>query len=324
MTAPLRSDGVRVRAPGKLNVFFEVGPLLDDGYHAVASAYQAVSLFEDVWAVAADDFRLDVTGSVDVSAVPVDDRNLALRAARILAQHTGFDGGVHLTVDKHVPVAGGMGGGSADAAAALVACDALWGTEVGSAELHRLAARLGADVPFALMGGTAVGLGRGDRLSPALATGRFEWVIVLSNGGLSTPAVYRELDRLRSGAAMSGHPSTGAIRLPGRTGRSQDDADPLVAPGVLHALRAGDAHALAGHLHNDLQEAALSLRPDLRGVLDLGDRSGALAGLVSGSGPTVAFLSEDLESALELQVTLSAAGYTALHVHGPVPGARLI
>lgn len=324
MTAPLRSDGVRVRAPGKLNVFFEVGPLLDDGYHAVASAYQAVSLFEDVWAVAADDFRLEVTGSVDVSAVPLDDRNLALRAARILAQHTGYEAGVHLRIDKHVPVAGGMGGGSADAAAVLVACDALWGTEVGSVELQRLAARLGADVPFSLMGGTAVGLGRGDRLSPALATGRFEWVIVLADGGLSTPAVYRELDRLRTRRATIGHPSTGAIALGRPVEEREDDADPVVATGVLHALRAGDAAELAGHLHNDLQEAALSLRPDLGDVLDLGDRSGALAGIVSGSGPTVAFLAEDLESALELQVTLSAAGYTALHVHGPVHGARLL
>lgn len=324
MTAPLRSDAVRVRAPGKLNVYFEVGPLLDDGYHLVASAYQAVSVFEDVWAVEADDFRLEVTGSVDVSAVPLDDRNLALRAARILAQHTGYEGGVHLRIDKHVPVAGGMGGGSADAAAALLACDTLWGTDVGSADLQRLAARLGADVPFALMGGTAVGLGRGDRLSPALATGRFEWVIVLAGGGLSTPAVYRELDRLRSRSASIGHPSTGAIRL-GRTVEPRlEGADPVVATGVLQALRAGDAEELAGHLHNDLQEAALSLLPELGDVLDLGDRAGALAGIVSGSGPTVAFLAEDLESALELQVTLSAAGYTALHVHGPVPGARLL
>ena len=324
MTAPLRTDVVRVRAPGKLNVYFEVGPLLDDGYHAVASAYQAVSLFEDVWAVAADDFRLEVTGSVDVSTVPLDDRNLALRAARILAQHTGYDGGVHLTVDKHVPVAGGMGGGSADAAAALVACDALWGTEVGSAELQRLAARLGADVPFALMGGTAVGLGRGDRLSPALATGRFEWVIVLADGGLSTPAVYSELDRLRARTASAGHPSTGALRLDRISDARHGGADPAVATGVLHALRSGDPEELAGHLHNDLQEAALSLRPELGDVLDLGDRAGALAGIVSGSGPTTAFLAEDLESALELQVTMSAVGYTALHAHGPVPGARLI
>jgi len=324
VTAPLRSDAVRVRAPGKLNVYFEVGPLLDDGYHAVASAYQAVSLFEEVWAVAADDFRLEVTGSVDVSAVPLDDRNLALRAARILAQHTGYEGGVHLTVDKHVPVAGGMGGGSADAAAALVACDALWRTDVGSAELHRLAARLGADVPFALMGGTAVGLGRGDRLSPALATGRFEWVIALADGGLSTPAVYSELDRLRARAVSAGHPSTGAIPLDRISGARDDDADPAVGTGVLHALRAGDPEELAAHLHNDLQEATLSLRPELRDVLELGERSGALAGIVSGSGPTTAFLAEDLESALELQVTLSAAGYTALHAHGPVPGARLI
>jgi 4-diphosphocytidyl-2-C-methyl-D-erythritol kinase len=198
-----------------------------------------------------------------------------------------------------------MGGGSADAAAALVACDALWGADLGPAELHRLAARLGADVPFALMGGTAIGTGRGDQLSPALARGRFDWVIVPSEAGLSTPEVYAHLDSLRV------QPMVRAARVP------------TVHPGVLQALRAGDPIALAESARNDLQAAALSLRPDLRDILELGEEAGALVGLVSGSGPTLAFLAGDPESALELQVVLSAAGYTALHVHGPVQGARV-
>ncbi|HKP05786.1 MAG TPA: 4-(cytidine 5'-diphospho)-2-C-methyl-D-erythritol kinase, partial [Microbacterium sp.] len=208
---------------------------------------------------------------------------------------------------KHVPVAGGMGGGSADAAAALVACDALWGAELGTAELQKLAARLGADVPFALMGGTAVGTGRGDQLSPALAKGRFDWVVVPSDAGLSTPEVYTHLDELRARPDI-----VSGARVP------------AVAPGVLHALRAADPIALAEHTRNDLQVAALSLRPELREVLELGEESGALAGMVSGSGPTLAFLTVDPESALELQITLSAAGYEALHVHGPVAGARVV
>ncbi len=301
-------DRVHARAPGKLNLFFEVGGVQDDGYHDVASAYQAVSLYEDVWATPSDDFTMEVSGTVDVSGVPADDRNLALRAARLVAKKAGFRGGVHLDIVKHVPVAGGMGGGSADAAAALVACDALWGTDLGTAELHRLAARLGADVPFALLGGTAIGTGRGDQLSPALAQGRFDWVIVPSDEGLSTPAVYKHLDELRS------HPDIGpAVRLP--------DVD----PGVLHALRAGDPASLAESLRNDLQTAALSLRPDLRDLLDRGHaQPSALAGIVSGSGPTVAFLAADPESALDLQVTLSAEGFEALHVHGPVAGARIL
>ena len=300
-------DRVHVRAPGKLNVFFEVGAVQDDGYHDVASAYQAVSLYEDVWATPSDDFTIEISGTVDVSGVPADDRNLALRAARLLASTTGHPGGVHLDVVKHVPVAGGMGGGSADAAAALVACDALWGTHLGSARLHRLAARLGADVPFALLGGTAIGTGRGDQLSPALAKGRFDWIIVTSERGLSTPEVYRHLDDLRARTDIT---SSGA---------------PDVDRGVLEALRAGDPVRLAAAVQNDLQAAALSLRPDLRELLETGDASpSALAGMVSGSGPTVAFLAEDPESALDLQVTLTAAGYEAFHVHGPVPGARIM
>jgi 4-diphosphocytidyl-2-C-methyl-D-erythritol kinase len=306
VTQALAPDGVRVRAPGKLNLFFEVGGVHDDGYHDVASAYQAVSLYEDVWASSSDEFTVAISGTVDVSGVPADDRNLAVRAARLVAQRIGYSGGVHLDIVKHVPVAGGMGGGSADAAAALVACDALWGAELGSAELHKLASRLGADVPFALMGGTAIGTGRGDQLSPALAKGRFDWVLVPSNAGLSTPEVYAHLDELRARPDIA---ATGA---------------PAVDPAVLQALRAGDPVALAEHTRNDLQIAALSLLPQLREVLELGEESGALAGLVSGSGPTLAFLAVDPESALELQITLSAAGYEALHVHGPVAGARVV
>lgn len=306
MSQAFVDDRVHVRAPGKLNLFFEVGGVQDDGYHDVASAYQAVSLYENVWASHSDDFTVAVSGSVDVSAVPADDRNLAVRAARLVAQRIGHRGGVHLDIVKAVPVAGGMGGGSADAAAALVACDALWGADLGGAELHKLAARLGADVPFALMGGTAVGTGRGDQLSPALAKGRFDWIVVTSDDGLSTPEVYGHLDALRAE-----HDIASVSRVE-------------VDPAVLHALRAADPVALAEHTRNDLQAAALSLRPDLRDTLELGERSGALAGMVSGSGPTLAFLTGDPESALELQVTLSAAGLTALHVHGPVAGARVI
>ena len=307
MSQALAAETVRVRAPGKLNLFFEVGGAQQDGYHDVASAYQAVSLYEDLWATPSDEFTVTISGTFDVAGVPADDRNLAVRAARLLAQRIGYDGGVHLDIVKHVPVAGGMGGGSADAAAALVACDALWGAELGSAELFKLAARLGADVPFALMGGTAIGTGRGDQLSPALAKGRFDWVVVPSDAGLSTPEVYAHLDALRA------RPDIAAVL---RT--------PDVDPAVLHALRAGDPVALAEHTRNDLQVAALSLRPELREILELGEGAGALSGMVSGSGPTLAFLAADPESALELQITLSAAGYEALHVHGPVAGARVV
>jgi len=309
--SPHGSAGVRVRAPGKINVFLEVGDVQDDGYHDVATAYQAVSLYEEIVATAADEITIDVTARshVDVEGVPTDDRNLAVRAARLLAQTAGIDRGVHLSVHKSVPVAGGMGGGSADAAAALVACDALWGLGMPTVELGRLAARLGADVPFALMGGTAIGTGRGDQVSPALARGRFDWVLVPNEQGMSTPVVYGELDAHRKRHAVDIGP---APRVP------------AVDPDVLHALRQGDAEMLAATVRNDLQAPALHLRPDLARVLERGESSGALAGLVSGSGPTLAFLASDEASALDLQVTLSAAGFVALHVHGPVAGARVL
>lgn len=306
---PGREGGVHVRAPGKLNLFFEVGDLKPDGYHDVASAYQAVSLFEDVWAQDADGFSVSVSGTVELDGVPDDDRNLAVRAARMLAKEVAYPRGVHLEIVKQVPVAGGMGGGSADAAAALVACNALWGAELSAPRLRRLAARLGADVPFAMMGGTAIGTGRGDQLSAALAEGRFDWVIVPAHGELSTPRVYGRLDELRAGQDLDVFPPAHA---------------PAVSTGVLQALRAGDAGMLALHLRNDLQPAALSLHPGLSETLDLGESSGALAGIVSGSGPTIAFLARDAEEALDLQATLATAGRTAWHVHGPVAGTHIL
>ncbi|WP_207453822.1 4-(cytidine 5'-diphospho)-2-C-methyl-D-erythritol kinase [Desertivibrio insolitus] len=304
-----RPRSVHVRAPGKINVFMRVGSLLEDGYHDVATAYQAVSLYEDVRAEHADDFSVAVQGTVDTSGVPTDDSNLAIKAAKLLAKATGYTGGVKLTINKHVPVAGGMGGGSADAAATLVACDALWGTELHREKLHALAAQLGADVPFALTGGTAVGLGRGDELSPALAQGQFQWVLALADYGMSTPEVYSELDKHRERHKQDIFPS---------------EPQPNVDANVLQALRAGDPRMLAEALHNDLQAPALHLRPELAEVLEAGEEAGALAGIVSGSGPTIAFLAPDLDGALEIQVALSAARMTALKVTGPVHGARIV
>lgn len=302
-------DSVHVRAPGKINVFMRVGAVMEDGYHDVATAYQAVSLYEDVRAYPDDEFSVGFSGSIDTGSVPLDESNLAIKAARLLAKRTGYTGGVRLEIEKHVPVAGGMGGGSADAAATLVACDALWGTDVGRDELQTLAARLGADVPFALVGGTAIGTGRGDRLSPALATGQFHWVLALPEGELSTPQVYRELDRHRERHAGDIAPA---------------QLSPSVDSGVLQALRAGDPAMLAEALTNDLQAPAIHLVPKLAEVIELGETNGALAGIVSGSGPTVAFLTSDLDSAIDLQIALSAARVHAVRATGPVHGARVV
>ncbi|GAA5150251.1 4-(cytidine 5'-diphospho)-2-C-methyl-D-erythritol kinase [Microbacterium pseudoresistens] len=309
MTLPAATRSVHVRAPGKVNLYLGVGGRHDDGYHALATVFQALSLGEDVIATDAADFSLEVTGAADPDSVPTDDRNLAMRAAKLLASATGYTGGVHLELRKSVPVAGGMGGGSADAAGALLACDALWETGLSTTRLHELAARLGADVPFAMMGGTAVGTGRGDRLTTALARGRYDWVLVTSDGGLSTPAVYARLDEYREhNGALADEPP-----------RSLD-----VPPPVLQALRSGDPHALAAELANDLQVAALLERPDLQTVIDEGVACGALRGIVSGSGPTIALLCENPASASAVCDRLAENGRDAMHAYGPVPGARII
>ncbi|MCQ2001720.1 4-(cytidine 5'-diphospho)-2-C-methyl-D-erythritol kinase [Arthrobacter zhaoxinii] len=301
---------VRVRTPGKINVSLKVGPLRPDGYHSVASVYLAVSLFEEVTAteLAADEIRLtlsDPEGRLPEAGIPLDGDNLAARAARAVASRAGRDrAGVHLHITKRVPVAGGMGGGSADAAAALVACNELWNAGLGPADLADLAAGLGADVPFALLGGAAAGLGVGDRLTPVPAPQQLHWVLVPAAYGLSTPQVYAAVDRLRDGA---------------------DVAEPTEAdPAVLAALADGNTAALAGVLANDLQAAALELAPGLRSVLEAGIGLGALAGMVSGSGPTLAFLTAGEAAASALAAALRAEGYDALAAYGPAEGAVVL
>lgn len=309
MVATQSPRQVVVRAPAKINIYFRVGALREDGYHDVASLYQAVSLYEDVTATESDSFSLHFDGPVNSSDLPIDDSNLALRAAKLLAAHTGYSGGVALQITKHVPIAGGMGGGSADAAATLVACDALWQTGLSKDALHQLAAQLGADVPFALTGGTAVGTGRGDQLSSALATGAFHWVLVFPGLGLSTPEVYRKLDEMREQRHLDIAPAV---------------EQPAVDVSVLHAIRLGDPSALAHTLLNDLQDAALELAPDLQSVLSLGVDNGALAGIVSGSGPTLAFLVASAEEALRLEQSFRERGISSQHATGPAPGARVL
>ncbi len=308
MSFAVTDTAVHVRAPGKINVYLGVGGTLDDGFHALATVFQAVSVYEDVYATHADDFSVEVHSDWG-GDVPADDRNLALRAARLLAVAAGYPGGVHLEIHKSIPVAGGMGGGSADAAAALVACNALWGTALPTPRLHELAARLGADVPALLLGGTSVGTGRGDQLSPALARGRFEWVLAVSEEGMSTPLMYQRLDEYRTRhGALAGDPPL-----------SLD-----VPVGVLQALRSGDAYELAAHMYNDLEVVALRERPFLEKVLVRGMQAGALRGLVSGSGPTIAFLCENAASAEEVWGVLVDEDIMAVRAHGPVPGARVV
>lgn len=302
--AELPAEGVvHVRAPGKINLRLRVGPARADGYHPLATVFQAVSLFEDVRAQIADDIAVTVSGR-HAHLVPTDERNLAHRAAALLADATGTSAGVHLHLTKGVPVAGGMGGGSADAAATLLACDLLWGTGLDREELGHLAAELGADVPFALTGQTALGLGRGDVLTPAMARGRYHWVLAVRETGLSTPEVFTALDE--SGTI----PPNRRVSIP---------------PSMMKALLSGDPRALTRHLVNDLAEPAMALRPQIGEVIAAFEDTEALAAIVSGSGPTVAALAPDHTAAVGIAEQIRAAKVTdeVLVVHGPVPGARL-
>ncbi|MGW1837952.1 4-(cytidine 5'-diphospho)-2-C-methyl-D-erythritol kinase [Streptomyces sp. NPDC002067] len=298
------SAAVTVRVPAKVNVQLAVGAARPDGFHDLANVFLAVGLYDEVTAAPADGLRITAEGE-GVADIPLDANNLAARAATLLAARHGRTPDVHLHLAKDIPVAGGMAGGSADAAGALLACDALWGTGASRSELLEICAELGSDVPFSLVGGAALGTGRGEVLTPLPVGGTFHWVFAVADGGLSTPAVYGEFDRLTAGT---------------------DVPEPAASPALLAALAAGDATALAGELANDLQPAALSLRPSLAATLDAGAAAGALATLVSGSGPTTAFLAADPEGAEKVAAALTASGTCrAVRIAvAPAPGATVL
>jgi len=298
---------VRVSAPAKINLCLGVGPARADGFHPLATVYQAVALYDEVTLRPADEDLLTVSGDgVDVGEVPTDARNLALKAVHLLAEHHGrTDLTVSMHIRKRIPVAGGLAGGSADAAAALIGADALFELHTPREEMLELAARLGSDVPFCVVGGTAMGEGRGEVVTPVMTRGEYWWVVVPDEGGLSTPAVYGEFDRLNAGRAVT---------------------EPEVPDELLAALRAGDASRLGAVLCNDLQDAALSFRPDLADLLSCGLMSSAHGALVSGSGPTTVFLCADPAHAAAVDEALQYDRGTApaIVAKGPVPGARVV
>ena len=300
-------NSVTVRVPAKVNLQLSVGPRESDGYHNLVSVFQAVSIFDDVTVTKSHEgsgVTIAVTGD-QTHGVPEDSSNLAVKAALLIGKTFDIDIDVHIEIKKSIPVAGGMAGGSADAAATLVALDALYKLEASREELLDLGSQLGSDVPFMISGGTAVGTGRGDQLTAALSRGNYHWVFALSTVGLSTPAVYSECDRMRAELEV---------------------ADPKVSDLLMQALLTGDPAQVGRALTNDLQNPACSLRPALTLVLEVGREYGALGAIVSGSGPTVAFLVSDEEAGLDLAVALTASGVvgSVARASGPVHGARVI
>ena len=303
----MKSHGVVTRVPGKVNLQLSVGPLGDDGFHEVTTVFQAISLFDDVTVTEGKPgagTSISVSGQT-ANGVPADASNLAIRAAQLMMKEFELSTDLEIKLKKEIPVAGGMAGGSADAAGVIVGLDSLYELGLAKDEMEKIASQIGSDVPFSISGGVAIGTGRGDQITTALSKGSYTWVLALSSQGLSTPAVYQECDRLREGLSI---------------------ASPQVSEPLMQALRAGDSKALGKSLLNDLQAAACSLRPALRLVLDVGIDYGALGGIVSGSGPTVAFLVSDEEHAMDLTVALSASGVVSsiARAVGPAHGARII
>lgn len=306
MSRPNRNS-VTVRVPAKVNLQLAVGPREADGFHNLVTVFQAISIYDDVTitkGAPGSGITISIVGD-HTHGVPADATNLAVKAAQLIAEEYDFVIDAHIEVNKSIPVAGGMAGGSADAAAVIVGVNELYELEMSREEMHEFGSQLGSDVPFMISGGTAIGQGRGDQLTAALSRGTYHWVLALSTVGLSTPAVYQECDRLRAGL---------------------DIAAPQTSDSLMQSLLAADPKAVGQALHNDLQSAACSLRPALTLVLDVGEEYGALGSIVSGSGPTVAFLVADEEQGLDLAVALTSSGVvgSVARAYGPVHGAKVI
>lgn len=301
---------IHVRVPAKINLFLGVGTQREDGFHPLATVYQAIDLCDEVRVAVRSDAQLNVDvfrngEPLADGSVPAGPDNIAVKAAMVLREHAGRpELGADIAIRKEIPIAGGMAGGSADAAGTLVACNEAWGLGYTREDLEPLAATLGSDVPFLLHGGNAMGSGRGEQVNSVLSRATFHWVAVTSEEGLSTAAVYAEFDRLNPDGVL----------------------EPQVSQELFVALRSGDVDDLGAALSNDLTEAALSLRPDLIDVMDMGMSLGAVATLLSGSGPTVLFLARDPAHSEELATMLSASGVGSdvIQAYGPVPGVRFL
>jgi 4-diphosphocytidyl-2-C-methyl-D-erythritol kinase len=302
---PAMTPSVTVRAAAKVNLHLGVGRPRPDGYHPLATVYQTLSLHDDVTVRTGPEWAVDLVceDDIDRAAFPAGEANIVVQAGRLLVAHHGIERAAEVTVRKSIPIAGGLAGGSADAAAALVALDRLWDLQTSDEDLLTLAGALGSDVPFALVGGTALGGGRGEVVTPMQDEGTRWWLVVPALLGLSTPAVYRHFDELRPDSPTE-------VSVP----------DELVA-----ALADPDNRALAAALGNDLQSAAVDLRPELGELIEAGERAGALRGLVSGSGPTCMFLCTDRGSADRVRASLIDDGHSRVLVAlGPVTGTHVV
>ena len=302
---PVKS--VTVRVPAKVNLQLSVGPKEADGYHNLVSVFQAISIFDDITVKLGEPgsgLTISVTGD-QTHGVPADANNLAAKAVSLISKEYDLTVDAHIEIKKSIPVAGGMAGGSADAAGTIIGIDYLYSLDMTREEMTEIAAKIGSDVPFMLSGGTAIGTGHGDQLTAALSRGTYHWVLAVSTVGLSTPAVYAECDRLR-----------GELEI----------IEPQTNEALMQSLLAADAPGVGAALVNDLQLAACSLRPAIRLVLDVGQEYGALGAIVSGSGPTVAFLVADQDSGLDLAVALTSSGVvgSVVQAYGPVAGAKVI
>jgi 4-diphosphocytidyl-2-C-methyl-D-erythritol kinase len=302
---PVKS--VTVRVPAKVNLQLSVGPKEADGYHNLVSVFQAISIFDDITIKLGEPgsgLTISVSGD-QTHGVPADANNLAAKAVSLISKEYDLTVDAHIEIKKSIPVAGGMAGGSADAAGTIIGIDYLYSLDMTREEMIEIAAKIGSDVPFMLSGGTAIGTGHGDQLTAALSRGTYHWVLAVSTVGLSTPAVYAECDRLR-----------GELEI----------VEPQTNEALMQSLLAADAPGVGSALVNDLQLAACSLRPAIRLVLDVGQEYGALGAIVSGSGPTVAFLVADQDSGLDLAVALTSSGVvgSVVQAYGPVAGAKVI
>jgi 4-diphosphocytidyl-2-C-methyl-D-erythritol kinase len=270
-----------LRTPAKVNLALEILGKREDGYHEISTVLQAIDLFDRLTVEDAPDLSLATTDP----ALPVGDANLVVRAARALGGAAGVRRGARIALDKRIPVAAGLGGGSSDAAATLVALNRLWGLRWSARRLGELAIGLGMDVPFFLGRGRALATGRGERLEPLPGDGGYALVLTNPNFPLSTREAY--------GRVPAGWRS-----------------EPTGTREVVAALRLRSAARLGAALTNHLEDVVAPAVPAIGQMKAALLAAGALGAAMSGSGPTVFGVARSLDHARQIRRRVNRAGWS--------------
>jgi 4-diphosphocytidyl-2-C-methyl-D-erythritol kinase len=300
--------GAKTLARAKINLFLSVGPLREDGYHEIRSVMQALELSDELYFRRTDGFRGKITLRCSDGNLPEGEENLVWRAVETFACETGVmdEGGLEVFINKRIPIGSGLGGGSADAAAALLAMNHIWELEMPLAEIERIGALVGSDIPFCLHGGTAKVTGRGEKVEPLEPLASLQVVVAAPDEQASTAEVYRRFDSVVAGSGLPGEKEL-----------------ERAFTALLEGVKNGDFEAVRANLHNSLESATIA-GDRLEIYKNTALEAGAAAALMTGSGPAVFALAQTPEAAAEVAWELEKVAPVTIITGFADRGAQLV